>query len=103
MGICFGMVVTTPRFLSALLPTTRFGRMSEDGVPRIALAMSGVLAALLIAAGSLGELLVLSSLARRKRNHGARSLIERRPNVSLIWLTPRSDDQARPWIPASKG
>lgn len=63
MGICFGMVATTPRFLSALVPHTRFGRVSDSGVPLPALVATWVLVVLLISLGSLGELLVLSSLS----------------------------------------
>jgi amino acid transporter len=63
MGICFGMVATTPRFLSALVPKTRLGHVGENGVPRIALAVTWILCAILISAGSLGQLLALSSLS----------------------------------------
>jgi basic amino acid/polyamine antiporter, APA family len=63
MGICFGMVATTPRFLSALVPRTRFGTVSERGVPLPALVATWALAVVLISLGSLGELLVLSSLS----------------------------------------
>ncbi len=63
MGICFGMVATTPRFLSALVPRTRFGRVSETGVPLPALALTWVLVVALISLGSLGQLLALSSLS----------------------------------------
>ena len=63
MGICFGMVATTPRFLSALVPRTRFGRDSPRGVPLAALFATWLLVAVLISAGSLGQLLALSSLS----------------------------------------
>jgi APA family basic amino acid/polyamine antiporter len=63
MGICFGMVATTPRFLSALVPATRFGWVSANGVPLPALVATWVLAIVLISAGSLGQLLALSSLS----------------------------------------
>ncbi|HEY1960735.1 MAG TPA: APC family permease [Polyangiaceae bacterium] len=63
MGICFGMVATTPRFLSALVPRTRFGRESPRGVPLAALAATWALVTTLISAGSLGQLLALSSLS----------------------------------------
>jgi amino acid transporter len=62
MGICFGMVATTPRFLSALVPKTRFG-VEKNGVPRMALATTWLLVAIIISLGSLGELLALSSLS----------------------------------------
>ncbi len=63
MGICFGMVATTPRFLSALVPRTRFGRESPRGVPLAALATTWLLVTFLISLGSLGQLLALSSLS----------------------------------------
>jgi APA family basic amino acid/polyamine antiporter len=63
MGICFGMVATTPRFLSALVPRTRFGAVSPRGVPLAALGVTWVLVSALISLGSLGQLLALSSLS----------------------------------------
>jgi APA family basic amino acid/polyamine antiporter len=63
MGICFGMVTTTPRFLSALVPRTRFGRVTPSGVPLPALVITWVLGMVLIMAGDLGQLLALSSLS----------------------------------------
>lgn len=63
MGICFGMVATTPRFLSALVPKSRFGRDSPRGVPLAALGATWLLVATLISLGSLGQLLALSSLS----------------------------------------
>jgi amino acid transporter len=62
MGICFGMVATTPRFLSALVPKTRFG-VETNGVPRLALGTTWLLVSILISLGSLGQLLALSSLS----------------------------------------
>jgi len=62
MGICFGMVATTPRFLSALVPKTRFG-VEKNGVPRLALVTTWLLVSILISLGSLGQLLALSSLS----------------------------------------
>ncbi len=63
MGICFGMVATTPRFLSALVPHTRVGHVGKGGVPLIALAITWAVVVVLLALGSLGELLALSSLS----------------------------------------
>jgi len=63
MGICFGMVATTPRFLSALVPKTRFGVANARGVPLAALGATWLLVAILISLGSLGQLLALSSLS----------------------------------------
>jgi amino acid transporter len=63
MGICFGMVATTPRFLSALVPHTRFGHVSDKGTPLPALGLTWVLVVALISLGSLGQLLALSSLS----------------------------------------
>ncbi len=63
MGICFGMVATTPRFLSALVPKTRFGVVSANGVPLAALGTTWLLAVVFISLGSLGQLLALSSLS----------------------------------------
>jgi amino acid transporter len=62
-GICFGMVATTPRFLSALVPKTRFGHVGSNGVPLPALAVTWFLVTILISLGSLGQLLALSSLS----------------------------------------
>ncbi len=63
LGIAFGMVATTPRFLSALAPQSRFARQSKGGVPLLALAVTWAAATALVSMGSLGELLVLSSIS----------------------------------------
>ena len=63
MGICFGMVATTPRFLSALVPRTRFGRDSARGVPMAALGVTWALVSVIVSLGDLGQLLLLSSLS----------------------------------------
>ncbi len=63
LGIAFGMMTTTPRYLSALALGTRFAD-ERRGVSRRALALSWALVMLLVLAlGELGELFVLSSLA----------------------------------------
>ncbi|CAN5357577.1 amino acid permease [soil metagenome] len=63
LGIAFGMVATTPRFLSALAPKSAFGRNSGGGVPLLALWTTWVIVVVLICIGSVGELLLLSSLS----------------------------------------
>jgi amino acid transporter len=67
LGICFGMLVTTPRYLSALAAGGRLGfgfeRLSDRGVPRNALLLTWAAVTLLILWGSRGELFVLSSVA----------------------------------------
>jgi amino acid transporter len=62
LGIAFGMVATTPRYLSALAPGTRFAG-ERRGVPLVALVTTWAFVVVLVFAGSLGELLTLSSLA----------------------------------------
>jgi amino acid transporter len=62
LGIAFGMVATTPRYLSALAPGTRFAS-ERKGVPLMALVTTWAFVVVLVFAGSLGELLTLSSLA----------------------------------------
>jgi basic amino acid/polyamine antiporter, APA family len=63
LGIAFGMVVTTPRFLSALSPRSRFGREDLRGVPMLALLTTWAIVTPLLCVGNLGELLTLSSLS----------------------------------------
>jgi amino acid transporter len=65
LGIAFGMVTMTPRYLAALGPELGEGvsRESGRGVPLGALAWTTALVSALLALGSLGELLVLSSVA----------------------------------------
>ena len=67
LGISFGMMVTTPRYLSALAAGERtlFGleRMSASGVPLRALAVTWLVVATIVSLGELGELFVLSSIA----------------------------------------
>lgn len=63
MGICFGMVATTPRFLSALVPRTRFGRVSKNGVPLAALFTTWLIVCVFVSLGDLSKLLALSSLS----------------------------------------
>ncbi len=63
LGIALGMMVTTPRYLSALAPGTRFSHTSRSGVPRAALFVTWLVVGAIVSLGSLAELFVLSSLA----------------------------------------
>lgn len=63
LGIAFGMVTTTPRYLSALALGTALEREHRN-VPLRALAVTwALLVVLVLGLGELGELLALSSLA----------------------------------------
>jgi APA family basic amino acid/polyamine antiporter len=66
-GIAFGMLVTTPRYLSSMAAGEGglFGldRIAADGVPRRALVVTWLLVGAFVAVGELGELFALSSLA----------------------------------------
>ena len=66
-GICLGMMVTTPRYLSALAAGGRrlfdLDRFAARGVPRRALFVTWVLVMLVVQSGDLSELFALSSLA----------------------------------------
>ncbi len=67
LGIAFGMMVTTPRYLSALAAGERtlFGldRTSPGGVPTRALGITWLVVAVTVSLGELGELFALSSIA----------------------------------------
>jgi amino acid transporter len=67
LGITFGMMVTTPRYLSALAAGKRklfdLERSSPGGVPLRALAVTWVLVATIVSLGELGQLFALSSIA----------------------------------------
>ncbi|WP_163777753.1 APC family permease [Myxococcus vastator] len=67
LGICLGMMVTTPRYLSALAAGehTLLGLdgMSAGGVPVRALAVTWALVLLFVNLGDLSELFALSSIA----------------------------------------
>src|SRR5260221_1803944 len=67
LGIWFGMMVTTPRYLSALASGQRslfgFDRLNERGVPMRALIVTWVLVTGFVNAGDLSELFALSSIA----------------------------------------
>jgi len=67
LGISFGMMVTTPRYLSALAAGERklldLERSSPGGVPLRALGVTWVVVATIVSLGELGELFALSSIA----------------------------------------
>jgi amino acid transporter len=67
LGISFGMMVTTPRYLSALASGGRelFGldRTSARGVPTRALFVTWVLVCTIVSLGELGQLFALSGIA----------------------------------------
>jgi APA family basic amino acid/polyamine antiporter len=67
LGIAFGMLVTTPRYLSALASGERtlfdLDRTSRNGVPMRALGVTWVVVATIVSLGELGELFALSSIA----------------------------------------
>jgi amino acid transporter len=67
LGICLGMMVVTPRYLSTLAQARALGpgldSVSPRGVPRRALAVTAVLVSGLVLAARRDELFVLSSLA----------------------------------------
>ncbi|MFP2925619.1 amino acid permease, partial [Pyxidicoccus sp. 3LG] len=67
LGICLGMMVTTPRYLSALASGERtllgLEGMSPAGVPVRALAVTWGLVLLFVNLGDLSELFALSSIA----------------------------------------
>jgi basic amino acid/polyamine antiporter, APA family len=67
LGICMGMMVTTPRYLSALAAGQRrlfdLERFAGNGVPLRALIVTWALVMLVVQAGDLSGLFALSSLA----------------------------------------
>jgi amino acid transporter len=67
LGIAFGMMVTTPRYLSALAAGDRelfaLDRLSGDGVPMRAVGLTWLVVSVFVSLGDLGELFVLSSIA----------------------------------------
>ncbi len=67
LGIAFGMMVTTPRYLSSLAAGEHhlldLDRSSARGVPLRATAVTTVLVAAIVGLGELGELFALSSIA----------------------------------------
>lgn len=67
LGISFGMMVTTPRYLSALASGDRalagLDRVSASGVPMRALAVTWLAVSTIVSLGELGQLFALSSIA----------------------------------------
>ena len=67
LGICLGMMVTTPRYLSTLAAGQRrlfdLERFAGNGVPRRALVVTWALVMLVVQAGDLSGLFALSALA----------------------------------------
>jgi basic amino acid/polyamine antiporter, APA family len=67
LGIAFGMMVTTPRYLSSLAAgeyaLLGLERTSSRGVPLPALGVTTLLVAVTVGLGELGELFALSSIA----------------------------------------
>jgi amino acid transporter len=67
LGISFGMMVTTPRYLSALAAGGRelFGldRISAKGVPMRALFVTWLVVSTIVSLGELGQLFALSGIA----------------------------------------
>ncbi len=66
LGIAFGMIVATPRYLSSLAAGERrllgLDRVSGGGVPQRALLATAVIVALIVCLGELGELFALSGM-----------------------------------------
>ncbi len=92
LGIAFGMIVTTPRYLSSLASGERelfaLDRVSEKGVPMRALAVTWLVVAATVSLGDLGELFALSSIAVLMQ-FGTSAL-------ALIVLAARHDRGLRP-------
>jgi amino acid transporter len=67
LGIAFGMMVTSPRYLSSLASGERelyaLDRVSPHGVPMRALGVTWLVVAVIVSLGDLGELFALSSIA----------------------------------------
>lgn len=67
LGIAFGMMVTTPRYLSSLAAGEHhllgLDRTSAKGVPLRAVAVTAALVVAVVGTGELAELFVLSSIA----------------------------------------
>jgi APA family basic amino acid/polyamine antiporter len=67
LGISFGMMVTTPRYLSALAAGGHelfaLDRVSASGVPMRALGVTWLIVGTIVSLGELGELFALSSIA----------------------------------------
>jgi amino acid transporter len=92
LGIAFGMMVTSPRYLSSLASGERevfgFDRVSPRGVPTRALLVTWLVVAVTVSLGDLGELFALSSIAVLMQ-FGTSAL-------ALIVLAARRDRGLRP-------
>jgi APA family basic amino acid/polyamine antiporter len=92
LGIALGMMVTTPRYLSALASGERvlfdLDRLAPNGVPMRALVITWVLVTAFVQAGDLGELFALSSIAVLMQ-YGVTA-------ASLVVLARRGDRGLRP-------
>ena len=111
LGICFGMMVTTPRYLSALAAGGRrlfeLDRFAANGVPMRAVVVTWSLVMLVVQGGDLSDLFAMSSLAvvtqfsvtaaalfalalRRERGLGARHALLAVPAFALgLYLAVR--------------
>ena len=93
VAIAFGMMVTTPRYLSSTAAGEGglwgLDRIAADGVPRRALTVTWVLVAIFVAGGDLGELFALSSLAVLMQ-FGVTA-------AALLALALRRERGLRPW------
>jgi basic amino acid/polyamine antiporter, APA family len=92
LGIALGMMVTTPRYLSALASGERvlfdLDRLAPNGVPMRALVVTWALVTAFVQAGDLGELFALSSIAVLMQ-YGVTA-------ASLVVLARRRDRGLRP-------
>jgi basic amino acid/polyamine antiporter, APA family len=92
LGIALGMMVTSPRYLSALASGERvlydLDRLAPNGVPMRALIVTWALVTAFVQAGDLGELFALSSIAVLMQ-YGVTA-------ASLVVLARRGDRGLRP-------
>ncbi len=63
LGIAFGMIVTTPRYLSAAATHSRLGRVNARAVPLEALALTTALLVVVLTFSKLSVLFTLSSVS----------------------------------------
>lgn len=63
LGIAFGMIVTTPRYLSAAATRSRLARVNARAVPVEALALTTALLVVLLMSTTLSALFTLSSIS----------------------------------------
>ncbi|WP_223783577.1 APC family permease [Myxococcus sp. AS-1-15] len=93
LGICVGMMVTTPRYLSALASGDRallgLERMSPRGVPVRALGVTWAVVLVFVNLGNLSELFALSSIAVLMQ-YGVTA-------AALAWLSFKRERALTPW------